>query len=252
MLRKEENRGHDAYKRSRTSKLPKKHFHNRSPENQKSSPENHNSATGMKRCELCSHFARIYCQSDNASLCYDCDQNVHSSNFLVAKHSRTLLCHKCQSPTPWTASGLNLGRAATVCVTCLDEDSSQRRLIPRGENENDVVAENRHEHENENTDDEVTESSEDEYEDDEDEDEEDEDAENQVVPWSSVASPVVTAASSSEELSSSRSTTNRERLDAYIDSEDDTVCSSRSNSKRITEISLKSFRPLKMIRSETN
>ncbi|KAI3804786.1 hypothetical protein L1987_26595 [Smallanthus sonchifolius] len=217
-------------------------------------PENHKSDTGMKRCELCNHRARIYCQSDNASLCYDCDQNVHSSNFLVAKHSRTLLCHKCQSPTPWTASGLNLGRAATVCVTCLDEDSSQRRMTSH--RENDVVEENRDVHEDGETDDENTGSSDDDSED------EDEDAENQVVPWSSVASPPapVIASSSSEEFSSSRvssdgfrSTTDRERIDAYIDSEDDTVCSSeRSNGKRSTEISLTSFRPLKVIRSDRN
>ncbi|KAK9077526.1 hypothetical protein SSX86_005863 [Deinandra increscens subsp. villosa] len=212
----------------------------------------------MKRCELCRQFARIYCQSDNASLCYDCDQNVHSSNFLVAKHSRTLLCHKCQSPTPWTASGLSLGRAASVCVTCVDEDSTQRRLRSGGETnrrENDVVAENRDVHENGDTEDEDTESS------DESEDEdEDEDAENQVVPWSSVASPPVTGSSSSEEFSSVkvssdgfRSTTYRERRDDYFDSEDDTVCSSEnSTGKRSTEISLTSFRPLKMIRSDRN
>lgn len=84
---------------------------------------------------------------------------------------------------------------------------------------------------------------------------EDEEAENQVVPWSIVASPPTTASSSNEEFSSSRfssddtrSGTKRERLEAYIDSEDDTVCSSeRSNSKARTEIdeaiSLRSFRP---------
>ncbi|KAI3702914.1 hypothetical protein L6452_28667 [Arctium lappa] len=211
----------------------------------------------MKRCELCTNVARMYCQSDNASLCYDCDQNVHSANFLVAKHSRTLLCHKCQSPTPWNASGLNLGRTASVCVNCLDEDSSQRRLLMDGGSRhrgNDVVEENyvvrddlREEGDGE-TDDDDTEQS------DESEDE-DADAENQVVPWSIVASPPTTASSSSEEFCSSRfssddtrSGTKRERLDAYIDSEDDAVCSSeRYNSKARTEIddaiSLRSFRP---------
>ncbi|KAL8195525.1 hypothetical protein R6Q57_025928 [Mikania cordata] len=207
--------------------------------------ENQKSDIGMKRCELCSHFARIYCQSDNASLCYDCDHTVHSSNFLVAKHSRTLLCHKCQSPTPWTASGVNLGRAATVCVTCLDEGSSQRPVM-FSHRENDAVEENRDVHEDEETEAEDIGSG-DESEDD------DEDAENQVVPWSSAASAPVTASSSDEQFSSSRSTINLERLDACIDSEDDTVCSSkRSTSKRSTEISLRSFRPLKVIRSNNN
>lgn len=169
----------------------------------------------------------MYCQSDNASLCYECDQNVHSANFLVAKHSRTLLCHKCQSPTPWNASGVNLGRTASVCVNCLEETPSQRRLLQGGETShrgNDVVEENcdvHDEDEDGDTDDDDTESS------DESEDEdEDEDAENQVVPLSSAASPPATGSSSSEEFSSSRlssdgfrSTSKRERVDPCIDSE---------------------------------
>ncbi|XP_024960016.1 zinc finger protein CONSTANS-LIKE 4-like [Cynara cardunculus var. scolymus] len=218
----------------------------------------------MKRCELCTNVARMYCQSDNASLCYDCDQNVHSANFLVAKHSRTLLCHKCQSPTPWNASGLNLGRTASVCVNCLDEDSSQRRVLMEGGTshrgndgleDNCVVHDDLREEGYGETDDDDTEHSDESEGEDVDEDE-DEDAENQVVPWSIVASAPITASSSSEEFSSSRlssddtrSGTKRERLDAYIDSEDDTVCSSeRSNSKARTEIddaiSFRSFRPI--------
>ncbi|KAK3014362.1 hypothetical protein RJ639_009084 [Escallonia herrerae] len=47
----------------------------------------------MKRCELCNSIARMYCESDQASLCWDCDARIHSANFLVAKHLRTLLCH---------------------------------------------------------------------------------------------------------------------------------------------------------------
>ncbi|CAI9262368.1 unnamed protein product [Lactuca saligna] len=212
----------------------------------------------MKRCELCSHFAQMYCQSDNASLCYDCDQNVHSANFLVAKHSRTLLCHKCQSPTPWNASGVNLGRTASVCVNCLDEHPSQRRVLQEGDTNlrgNDVVEENcdvHDEDEDGDTDDDDTESSDESEDEDEDEDE---DAENQVVPLSSAASPPATGSSSSEEFSSSRlssdgfrSASKRERLDPCIDSEDDTPCSSeKSSSKRRTEIddaiALGYFRP---------
>ncbi|KAM0070816.1 putative transcription factor interactor and regulator Znf-B family [Helianthus debilis subsp. tardiflorus] len=144
----------------------------------------------MKRCELCRHIARMCCQSDNAILCYDCDQNVHSANFLVAKHSRTLLCHKCQSPTPWTASGLHLGRAATVCVDCLDEDLSRRRV--------QLGRETSHQenHNDRERDDESIESFDESVND-------DEDAENQVVPWASVASPPVAASSTGEEFSSS-------------------------------------------------
>ncbi|KAL8228473.1 hypothetical protein R6Q57_016057 [Mikania cordata] len=74
----------------------------------------------MKTCELCKSMARAYCESDRASLCWTCDAKVHSANFLVARHSRTLLCQACQSPTPWTASGDTLWPStASVCRTCV-------------------------------------------------------------------------------------------------------------------------------------
>ncbi|KAI9094160.1 hypothetical protein K1719_026742 [Acacia pycnantha] len=72
----------------------------------------------MKKCELCRMPARTYCESDLASLCWDCDAKVHGANFLVARHSRTLLCHACQSPTPWKASGAVLGNTFSVCRNC--------------------------------------------------------------------------------------------------------------------------------------
>ncbi|KAL6990920.1 hypothetical protein U1Q18_009042 [Sarracenia purpurea var. burkii] len=73
----------------------------------------------MKTCELCNSVARMYCGSDRAILCWDCDVKVHAANFLVSKHSRTLLCHACQSPTPWTASGPKLDPMISVCQTCV-------------------------------------------------------------------------------------------------------------------------------------
>ncbi|KAF2616950.1 hypothetical protein F2Q68_00040437 [Brassica cretica] len=51
----------------------------------------------------------MYCESDQASLCWNCDGKVHGANFLVAKHTRCLLCTSCQSLTPWKATGLRLG-----------------------------------------------------------------------------------------------------------------------------------------------
>lgn len=72
----------------------------------------------MKKCELCDSVAKMYCESDQASLCWDCDSRVHTANFLVAKHSRTLLCHVCQSLTPWTASGPSLGPTVSLCQGC--------------------------------------------------------------------------------------------------------------------------------------
>ncbi|CAI9280145.1 unnamed protein product [Lactuca saligna] len=77
----------------------------------------------MKRCELCKSFATIYCESDQATLCWRCDAKVHSANFLVAKHSRCLLCHSCQSPTQWSASGEKLAPATvSICDRCVVDD----------------------------------------------------------------------------------------------------------------------------------
>lgn len=127
----------------------------------------------MKKCELCNSIARLFCESDQASLCWSCDAKVHSANFLVAKHSRTLLCQSCQALTPWTGSGPKLGPTLSVCESCVR---------------------------NNHTDDD--EEDEDDGDGDEDEEEED-DGQNQVVPLSSssLAPPQFTSSSSSEESS---------------------------------------------------
>lgn len=39
----------------------------------------------------------VYCRSDAACLCLSCDRNVHSANALSKRHSRTLLCERCNS-----------------------------------------------------------------------------------------------------------------------------------------------------------
>lgn len=39
----------------------------------------------------------MYCRSDAACLCLSCDRNVHSANALSRRHSRTLLCERCNS-----------------------------------------------------------------------------------------------------------------------------------------------------------
>ncbi|KAL8507545.1 hypothetical protein ACS0TY_018186 [Phlomoides rotata] len=92
-----------------------------------------------KGCELCSNPARILCDSDQASLCWDCDDKVHAANFLVAKHSRTLLCHVCQSPTPWSAAGPNLGRTLSVCHACSLQGSESDNDESEEDGENQVV-----------------------------------------------------------------------------------------------------------------
>ncbi|KAI5381216.1 hypothetical protein KIW84_UN0917 [Lathyrus oleraceus] len=49
----------------------------------------------------------------------DCDAKGHSANFLVARHSRSLLCDLCHSRTPWTGLGPKLWPStASSCGRC--------------------------------------------------------------------------------------------------------------------------------------
>ncbi|KAL0354308.1 UNVERIFIED_CONTAM: Zinc finger protein CONSTANS-LIKE 9 [Sesamum angustifolium] len=49
-------------------------------------------------CDFCGEQRSIiYCRSDAASLCLSCDRNVHSANALSKRHSRTLVCERCNS-----------------------------------------------------------------------------------------------------------------------------------------------------------
>ena len=153
----------------------------------------------MKKCELCDSSAKMYCESDQASLCWDCDAQVHSANFLVSKHSRRLLCHVCQSLTPWNGSGPKLLPTVSVCDSCVNSCS-------QNEDDDDLDRED-------NTEDDDDDDGDDGDDDDGDGDEdqghnnidEDDDEENQVVPWSSTPPPPVSSSSTSEEgLSDSR------------------------------------------------
>ncbi|KAK8629428.1 hypothetical protein V6N13_078269 [Hibiscus sabdariffa] len=138
----------------------------------------------------------MYCESDQAILCWDCDSRVHGANFLVAKHLRTLLCHLCQSPTPWTGSGPKLGPTVSVCETCVNRNGS-REEINAGETRDGDEDDD----EDDNYGDDV-----DDLEEEEDSSEEDDggdsgdDEENQVVPLSSTMPPV-SSSSTSEECS---------------------------------------------------
>jgi hypothetical protein len=152
----------------------------------------------MKKCELCDSPAKMYCESDQASLCWDCDAQVHSANFLVSKHSRRLLCHVCQSLTPWNGSGPKLLPTVSVCDSCVNSCN-------QNEDDDDLDRED-------NTEDDDGDDDDDDDDDgDGDEDQgdnnidEDDDEENQVVPWSSTPPPPVSSSSTSEEgLSDSR------------------------------------------------
>ncbi|KAJ7948184.1 CONSTANS-like zinc finger protein [Quillaja saponaria] len=49
-------------------------------------------------CEFCGVVrAVVYCKSDSARLCLQCDGSVHSANSLSCRHQRSLLCDKCNS-----------------------------------------------------------------------------------------------------------------------------------------------------------
>ncbi|XP_031476121.1 zinc finger protein CONSTANS-LIKE 2 [Nymphaea colorata] len=142
----------------------------------------------MKECELCQRPARMYCESDQASLCWTCDAKVHSANFLVARHTRSLLCQACQAPTPWRAAGARLGPTVSVCQKCVGrcgrrqasdvEVDSGERAIGRADEIETVEDEDDYDYDYDDDDDD----------DDEDEAEEEEDGENQVVPWTSTPS----------------------------------------------------------------
>ncbi|KAK8642165.1 hypothetical protein V6N13_011522 [Hibiscus sabdariffa] len=84
----------------------------------------------MKRCELYNNLGRIYCESDVAILCWDCDSIVHGANFLVARHLRTLLCHRCQSPTSRYGSGPMLASTlfALVCSNCIKRSACAEEI----------------------------------------------------------------------------------------------------------------------------
>lgn len=148
----------------------------------------------MKRkCELCSNLAKIFCESDQANLCYECDSKIHGANFLVAKHSRTLLCHVCQSPTLWTGSGPKFGPTLSVCPACLTSNRAiaRHRDVKNGDNHEDEDRDDDKDdgggssnEDDDDDDDDGDNGSEEDESDNGDDDEHEDDEENQVVPWS--------------------------------------------------------------------
>lgn len=167
----------------------------------------------MRDCELCGKIARIYCESDEARLCWDCDEKVHGANFLVAKHLRSLFCLVCQSPTPWKASGRRLTPTVSVCVNCTECHGNKGESLVGG---NDEV---REEEDDDNHEADIFDSDDDEIEEDEDSNEDDEDGENQVVPWSCSPPPPPAAASSSSSEEDEFLTSKRMRENADLDSD---------------------------------
>ncbi|XP_062106216.1 pheromone-processing carboxypeptidase KEX1-like [Humulus lupulus] len=160
----------------------------------------------MKHCELCKGLARTYCESDKASLCWNCDVKVHGANFLVARHTRSVLCHICQSPTPWKASGAELGVTVSVCESCV----VGARNSSEGEGEDEDESQGGNDIEFDSDDDDLISEDDDADSDDDDADEDeldgdDEDGDNQVVPWSASSTmtppPAASSSSSGESVS---------------------------------------------------
>lgn len=130
----------------------------------------------MEECALCGKLARMLCESDQAKLCWDCDRKVHGANFLVAKHTRILLCRLCQSPTPWKASGPTLTPTHSLCHRCVPIPNHNPHAHA------DIDADDVHDYASDDDDDDDDSEPE--------QEEEEEEGENQVVPWSS-ASPTL-------------------------------------------------------------
>ncbi|XP_074565752.1 uncharacterized protein LOC141822214 [Curcuma longa] len=196
---------------------------------------------GVSKCELCGCPARIHCESDQANLCWECDAKVHGANFLVARHSRCLLCRSCQSPTPWRAEGSRLGATVSVCHLCAATSSGSVEGSGEGGCSARCVEEAKEEEEGGSGDsDEEEEEEEMEEEDEESESGKEEDdideGDNQVVPWSPTPPPVASSSSSGyEEEESDRTAGNsggflkrmRENADLVVSQDDLAYSSSR-------------------------
>ncbi|CAN0839853.1 B-box zinc finger protein 32 [Linum grandiflorum] len=73
----------------------------------------------VRVCELCSGLPDLYCSSDDAYLCFDCDSRVHATNFLVARHLRLIICRHCRSLTGNSFSGPGShSQSPASCTSC--------------------------------------------------------------------------------------------------------------------------------------
>ncbi|CAK9146086.1 unnamed protein product [Ilex paraguariensis] len=72
-------------------------------------------------CELCSGEAALYCSSDSAFLCWNCDTKVHEHNFLVARHFRRTICSVCKNFAGDRISGVGIRPYRAICQSCLPD-----------------------------------------------------------------------------------------------------------------------------------
>ncbi|KAJ8763786.1 hypothetical protein K2173_003568 [Erythroxylum novogranatense] len=84
-----------------------------------------------KLCHSCkSTTAALFCRSDAAFLCVNCDSKVHAANQLASRHARVWLCEVCeQAPAHVTCKA----DAAVLCVTCDRDIHSANPLARRHE-----------------------------------------------------------------------------------------------------------------------
>lgn len=71
-----------------------------------------------KMCELCGRTAALRCGADDAELCWVCDAEVHSANYLVARHLRSVLCSCCSAETDCQTSGTSPCPLSRRCSSC--------------------------------------------------------------------------------------------------------------------------------------
>ncbi|KAJ6690735.1 hypothetical protein OIU85_006933 [Salix viminalis] len=76
----------------------------------------------VQACELCQREACLYCDSDAAFLCFECDSDVHNANFVVARHLRRVICSACNSLTGSSFSGTTPSLHRVTCLSCSPEN----------------------------------------------------------------------------------------------------------------------------------
>nr|AIS92910.1 zinc finger protein CONSTANS-LIKE 10 [Lagerstroemia indica] len=70
----------------------------------------------QRLCDYCgAASALLYCRPDSAKLCLRCDRDVHSTNPLFTKHTRSLLCDFCDSAS---ASVFCETHRSVLCSSC--------------------------------------------------------------------------------------------------------------------------------------
>ncbi|MBA0825033.1 hypothetical protein Goarm_021656 [Gossypium armourianum] len=67
-------------------------------------------------CDSCQAVAcTLYCHTDSAYLCHDCDKHIHGDNTTALSHHRVWICDACEAaPAAVTCSA----DAASLCIEC--------------------------------------------------------------------------------------------------------------------------------------